>query len=795
MPTIIHKNDYTFHYYSGYFTEKGIPEPKVKPVVGHIKVLPGAFLMPNPLYPDSHWGMKSYGTMKVAILGDYVFLGDWNLNFGTQEITEIGVKIVGPATTKVHTYSVIVDDLSKRQNSWSSAWTRKHENITEVDSYGAHVRIPYAYLPVEFTIGGEAFVVQTKWEQPDFGTATLDPNGGPTITVTSDFFGMTRTWTETLKFGVQTTPYDKTYDGYNRITIQSGRGHSVNDPFEVLSRHFMQSTLPDGVDAWWERLVKHNPTLSDMWRGKDSDKGLTAAYKKTAAWLDTLKKESPVDWFFFQWLRDPRTKDKRCNNNLLATFLNTATSYEDLKNGLVEARTTFQRDPFTDFITHVGYFMETQYDPSYGYSRTPKETLHADGIPQHRQEFWFKIRRSLCLGLPGAKERVEELDAKADWTKQKDLTKQADALGIDDRYPLLRSAVINGDIPTSVFHQPDKTPVNVEFALWEKSLARKGWSEVLFAIAKDAARHSTYEKDITPYMAFLFKIERYLDKHAPAPKKGKGWVAMPKYVESQYELEMDEKDEDTGTVKRRSAMTPIADNDTRTITVPFVAMAVSGVRTQWCYSRHYHLFEEGFTDPESGGVVVNDLEVKLNGRDDYGLCYYTLNGTVTAQGYPTFLTIFERLSDKTRVHFHRVRPCRVKDGIKTPACRLVEACYQYMAGNVPASDIVAQQGDLMFLRCNDPIKAGAKVGDKQEAHGITFESHKMESLNGVSIALYDSTAKQPANRLGYVYAPAGMRVAHPEHEDINRLEEGWWEIRRAKSWEANPKSIWSLTID
>jgi len=46
-----------------------------------------------------------------------------------------------------------------------------------------------------------------------------------------------------------------------------------------------------------------------------------------------------------------------------------------------------------------------------------------------------------------------------------------------------------------------------------------------------------------------------------------------------------------------------------------------------------------------------------------------------------------------------------------------------------------------------------------------------------------------------LYAPGEFAVRHPEHDDIERLTEGWWEIRRCRSWEANPKAIWSLTID
>ena len=257
---------------------------------------------------------------------------------------------------------------------------------------------------------------------------------------------------------------------------------------------------------------------------------------------------------------------------------------------------------------------------------------------------------------------------------------------------------------------------------------------------------------------------------------------------------MNEADEN-GTSKKRSALTPVADNETGTVTVPYAAMSIGGARTQWCYSKHYHLFTKGFTDPESGGVVLHDLEEKLNGKDDYGLMYYDLNGTRTAQGYPTFLIIFERKIVGTTVHFHRVHPCRSKEGVKTLACELISACYKYMAGNVPAEEIVAQQGDIMLLRyqgAGDPISNGAKVHPEvEEGAVLTFESHKFVG----PLSLYKNAAKTPRNRLGYIHAPKGLSILHPEHDNIENLPPGWYEVRRALSYENNPVSSWSRTID
>lgn len=409
-------------------------------------------------------------------------------------------------------------------------------------------------------------------------------------------------------------------------------------------------------------------------------------------------------------------------------------------------------------------------------------------------------------------EKVQEIESKKDYRKAESLANQATLVGIiAERYPRLNKAVEAGNIPIGVFSQPGKDgqPVNREFALWERALGQKGWPEVIYQVAQNASGRTTYERDITPWLSALFKWPAFLDKHTQGRKK---WRGIPKFVQSSWELEMaNEGNDENGkqkTQKQRSAFTPWVDNDERTLTIPYVAVSVSGGRTQWCYSKHYHLFQEGFTDPESGGIVIRDFEEKLNGRDDYGLCYFTLTGTVTARGYPTFLIIFERRQRysepnrngevHTHVHFHRVRPNRSKNGVQTPACELVEACYQYMAGNVPAETVTGQQGDLIFLEHKgDPLAQKAKVADNpQSAPVMDFESHRFMSDNPeVPLSMHLSTAKSPGNRLGFLHAPAGLTVRHPEHEDIENLKEGWYEIRRCKSYENNPVGIWSMFHD
>jgi len=726
--------------------------------------------------------------------GDHVFVGgpveNWhawvnNKNAETASEPFIKVEVVGTAFTK----QVQVRNLNrKRQDNYYSYASGNRETMGPgIDSYpterGYHgyghdpsqqrysdvTYLPYAYLRLKITAGDTSVEGELKFTQPDLGKCQLnfDPHGqnNNVLVVVSDFFGMARTWTESLKEPTNDgSRYHSGYDNWNKGLL-------------CIGRHIFFGVSGIDADDWWIRYFIVNPfsvlkmdKLSSVMKRKD-----------IKPVLDRLEKESPLDWTFFQWLINPKTSNKQNNNTLLAAFLSTVgTDYDALTSALKKVRANPEV-----------YRGARHYSWGYG-----SVSFFGD------QE---SLARSMCLALPGAQEKVQEQEAKADWRKRTDRAGQADGLGLTAEFPLLRKAVEAGEVPTSVFHQPNGEPVNVEFPLWEKAFARKGWSEVLCKIAQDCARRSTYEKDISPFIAFLFKIEKYLKKHT-----GKKWTAMPTFVESEWQLEMgsgnddDDDDNPNGTVKRRSSFTPVADNETCTITVPFVAVCVSGVRTQWCYSRFYHLFEEGFTDPESGGIVLNDFEEKLNGRDDYGLMFYTLTGTDTARGYPTFLIIFERIKHqavsgeilKTRVHFHRVRPQRKKDGKHTPACKLVEACYQYMAGNIPAKDICAQQGDLIFIRHpNDPIAAGAKTEPAREGARLEFESHAFEPVGDAMLRLDESTAKTPKNRLGFLYAPCQFNVVHPEHENLNGMTEGWYEIRRCRSYENNPRQQWSLTID
>src|SRR5574343_367430 len=221
-----------------------------------------------------------------------------------------------------------------------------------------------------------------------------------------------------------------------------------------------------------------------------------------------------------------------------------------------------------------------------------------------------------------------------------------DFIKIDqEKYPLTYNAVMNGEIPINTFFRKSGETYfmfNDNWVLWEQMLLE--YKDIAIEIAASASARTTYEKDIMSYFHFVLNaLPEYLGKHT-----GKKWKGIPKFVNSSNELDIPRED---GTTKTRSALTPTVDNDNLTITVAYVAMKIYGQQTQYCYALDYNILTRGLS--YKGNVVTNELEYKLNGRDDYGLMFYTLTGSSTATGYPTFLIIFERLENNTRVHFHR----------------------------------------------------------------------------------------------------------------------------------------------
>jgi hypothetical protein len=749
------RNSHIGRVFAGVENTGGWVRPKVEPVYADV---PLADTPPYRKYPRSKPGCR---TARVTIWGNHIFLGydGWH---GMPELAARGehyakrvdgdalVAKVERVTEKAYTREITRPvKPTDRYYTPHEKWPLK-TSVAQYDSPNGGARIANQWLKFRFTmVDGTQFEAEFAFEFPLTGKATVDPQGRVTCEV--EFYGATRSW------------------GFESLQHKVVGGYGELPAWITLYRHLQASELPQGATHWWRVF------LSQLPQTEPDTKGISSVLKKKAnkPCFETLAADHPVEWAFLQWLMSGRTQDKFTNNKFLRSM-----------------------------------FEGAEFDPA----KIAEETRHLmANVPKniscygssYDKELYLSVRRELCKAFTTAKETIRLVEEKTDYTKRRGNSGKADGLGVTaDLYPKLRAAMEAGDIPASCFSNPDKAPINREFALWERALKQKGWADAIYSIAQDAGRRSTYQKDITPYLAFLFKLPKYLDRHTPGRKK---WACFPKYVESEWELEMGNDGEgpnENGTSKRRSAFTPVADNETRVVTVPYVAVCVTGRFSQWCYSKEYYVFESMMVDPVSRGVVVNEIEEKLNGRDDYGLMFYTLNGSATAQGYPTFLIIFERREQtekSTFVHFHRVHPKRKKNGQWTPACTLIERTYQYMAGNIPAKDVMAQQGDMVYIaHGHDPLAAGAKVEDEPKGgRQLDFESHNHVALGDEGeIKLHVSTASTPKNRLGFLQVPeGGMAVRHPEHDDIQYLPEGWYEVRRCRSWEANPRAIWSMTID
>lgn len=296
--------------------------------------------------------------------------------------------------------------------------------------------------------------------------------------------------------------------------------------------------------------------------------------------------------------------------------------------------------------------------------------------------------RSSPVFLPKRKKALEAKGNRAFTLLMRDV----ENLKLDEKkYPLTAKTIKAGDLPISTFFKKSEQYFlfNDNWSLWEQML--KKYHEQAIEIAKEAASRTHYEKDLMSYFYFvLHRLPEYLKKYTKQK-----WTCIPKLVSDTNELEAPEADA-TGTSRQRSALTPIVDNEKKTVVVPYTSLKVPGVQTTYCYGLDFNVLTEG--QSFDGNVVVNEIEEKLNGKDDYGLMYYTLTGSAQGRGYPTFLIIFERLQNKTTmVHFHRTHPFRSKNGDYNPIHNWIKGCYNWMAGNVNFDRIKAQQGDLMFV--------------------------------------------------------------------------------------------------
>lgn len=349
------------------------------------------------------------------------------------------------------------------------------------------------------------------------------------------------------------------------------------------------------------------------------------------------------------------------------------------------------------------------------------------------------------------------------------------------KYPKTFKAIQDGEIPVGTFFRTGNEIdgqyflLNDNWQLWESML--KIDKATTIEIAKAASTRTTYEKDLMSYFYFVTKgLPTYLRKHT-----GKSWKCSPKLVDSPSELNPPTSDAG-GTTRRRSALTPIVDNVKNTVIVPYASLAMPGRQVTYCYSHTYEVIKDGLS--VGGNTATQDLEVKLNGRDDYGLMFFTLTGSDIGRGYPTFLIIFERLERGTRVHFHRTHPSRSKNGDINPIHNWIRTNYNWMIGNVRADRIKAQQGDLAF------VTVDSEVGLEFNTEVQQYDHHCFDAP--VKFANY--TKAERSNILGYVKLDRETQLTHNEH-DPRTIPAGTYEIRQARSWEANPAGVWSLRID
>lgn len=386
----------------------------------------------------------------------------------------------------------------------------------------------------------------------------------------------------------------------------------------------------------------------------------------------------------------------------------------------------------------------------------------------------------LFVKFPGYSElRKEAVRAQSGKALNK-LVSEVESLHYDpSRCPLLHELISDGTIPVSTFFRQDGDETyflfNDNWTLFEEFLQKH--REVGIELAKLASKRSTYEKSFMSYLYFvLYTLPEYLEAHT-----GKKWTCLPKIVDSTDELEPD-RGQPGQTSKKRSVLTPIVDNETCTVTVPYACLQVSGVYTTYTYALNYSILRRGLSI--DGAVCSSDLEEKLNGRDDYGLMFYTLTGSKTGRGYPTFLIIFEKLaSGNKRVHFHRTHPLRSKDGDSNPIHNWIRTCYNWMVGNVNMKNIVAQQGDLVFVKTD-----GLPVGERQQV--TSYDQHVFER----PVTYVPCSKKDSQNILGYFELTQDTVLNHAEHL-ARTIPAGIYELRQCRSWEANPKGIWTLRID
>lgn len=535
--------------------------------------------------------------------------------------------------------------------------------------------------------------------------------------------------------------YDKPMRLFADGDKKAGEVKSVDLTFQTISlieRNFRNEENIKGIllYALRQRLVNKN----------DLDpRGIKKVFDQTLPFYDELWKNEEV--ILLATYRTLVKESRRTINGVkVAKFFNqhlNVKNYEDFKNRLENIYFSFLQKR-SDKSRRYYYSFEQAFPDFPGYKELRKEALRAQS----------------GKALSKMMDDVEFL--KFD----------------EEKYPVLAELIREGVIPTTTFFRKEGDETyfifNDNWDLFEEFL--KEHREAGIELAKLASKRTTYEKSFMSYMYFiLHDLPEYLAKHT-----GKSWKCFPKIVDSATELDPPRVEGETA--KKRSALTPIVDNENCTVIVPYACLRLSGANTTYTYSLNYSLIRRGLSF--EGNVCSHDLEKELNGRDDYGLMFYTLTGSPTGRGYPTFLIIFERLDGaETRVHFHRTHPLRSKHDDKNPINNWIKTCYNWMAGNVNFSRIAVQQGDLVFVSIDEMPE-----GEKTQVN--SYDGHSFKE----PVVFTPYAKKASDNILGYFEIEKDTELTHAEHR-TRIMPAGIYELRQCRSWEANPKGIWSLRID
>ena len=541
-------------------------------------------------------------------------------------------------------------------------------------------------------------------------------------------------------------------------------GRYINSPTDVIeSLRYFPLDFSDR-----EQKNRYLNSLSNVKKitfelDKTKIEGISKTLSIVQPFYDELMKEN-IDFLSLASFKTIAESSKRTINNVKFSVI--------INKIFSEIKT---KEAFHDKLKEISVLIEeipgSKYDPNQD-SRTFQERV-MDSIPEARDIKKAALKRKST----GAINKIMD---------------DLDFISIDkNKYPLTHEAIFSGEIPKGTFFRKNGDSYfvyNDNWEIWEEMLALH--YDVAKSIAEEASRRTTYEKDIMSYFFFvLHKLPEYLEKQT-----GRKWKGIPKLISSENELDPPTEGSN-GVAKTRSALTPIVDNEKNEVVIPYVSMQLGGYQTTYCYGLDYNVLERGMSF--MGNSVTKDVEKNLNGRDDYGLMFYTLTGSHNGRGYPTFLIIFEHLDKTTKVHFHRTHPMRSKGGDYNPIHGWTIGCYKWMVGNVNFERIKAQQGDLVFVEStNSPFDyaAGAEAQSYEVSANIQTVNAYDNHVFATPVKFLPYEKKEKSNILGYFHIEKDTMLNHHEHKP-RLIPAGDYELRQCRSWEANPKGIWSLRID